>query len=222
MKKPIKTLIAENNKKRKLLNEENVTYYENFLTYIRSHLFKDERATEEVLLEIVDHLLLAQEEGKSAKEVFGKNPKELADDVVENLPTEPFRNIFVFGVELMITLLASFTVVIGIMDIFMGQSKTIYAGNAFLIIGAFMTLLALVIWIFMKMLKEDSFNPSKSKKFYVFTGLTFMIGSIAIALLANKMPAFGRAIELGEYGMFGVGCVLVLISFLMKKIREQR
>lgn len=222
MKKPIKQLIAENNEKRKGLNGENLAYYENFLTYIRSHLFKDERATEEVLLEIVDHLVLAQEEGKSAEEVFGKNPKELADEVVENIPAEPFQYLFLFGVELMTTLLACFSVVVGVMDLFTGQSKTIYTGNVLLIIGTFMALLALVIWISMKMLKEESFHPTKSKKFYVYTGIIFAVGSIAIALLANNVPTFGRAIELGQYGLFSVGCILALITFLMKKIREQR
>ncbi|MFP5303379.1 hypothetical protein R2R70_19570, partial [Cobetia sp. SIMBA_158] len=77
-------------------------------------------------------------------------------------------------------------------------------------------------WISMKMLKEESFHPTKSKKFYVYTGIIFAVGSIAIALLANNVPTFGRAIELGQYGLFSVGCILALITFLMKKIREQR
>ena len=75
MTRTIKKIIAENNEKRNLLSKDNEEYYTNFLTYVRSSFFKDEYATEEILLEMLDHVLLAQEEGKSAEAVFGKQPK---------------------------------------------------------------------------------------------------------------------------------------------------
>lgn len=222
MQKPIKKIIKENNEKRKLLTEENLNYYENFLTYVRSNLFKDERATEEVLLEIVDHLLLAQEEGKSAEDVFGKNPQQLADDVVENLPIEPFRFQFLFGIELMATLLAVYTLVLGIFDIIVGNAKTIYIGNTIFLVAALMGVLSLIIVLVMKMLKQESFKKTKSKKFYFLIVGTMTIGSVAIAFVATKLPNFGRAVVIGEYGMFSIGCLLMLITFILKKIREQR
>ncbi|WP_339288736.1 DUF1129 family protein [Ureibacillus sp. FSL K6-0786] len=79
MKVSVKELIRQNNEKRKQLTPENQQYYENLLVYIRANLSRNERATEEVLLEMLEHLLEAQKEGKTASEVFGKNPKDLAD-----------------------------------------------------------------------------------------------------------------------------------------------
>ena len=48
----IKQLVKENNEKRKQLTKENETYYEQLLVYIRSSLFREERATEELLYEM--------------------------------------------------------------------------------------------------------------------------------------------------------------------------
>jgi DNA-binding ferritin-like protein (Dps family)/uncharacterized membrane protein YidH (DUF202 family) len=222
MTRTVKRIIAENNEKRELLSTDNKEYYENFLTYMRSAFLKDERATEEVLLEMLDHLLLAQKDGKSAEAVFGKNPKELADDVIENLPTEPFKYVFTFGVELIATLLACYTVVAGIMDIITSQAKTIYLGNALIIVGILLATLAVFIYVVVNYLKKESFKKKKSKAIYVYVPLIFVVASLSPILLLKTLPPIGQEIDLGRYGMFSIGCLLMLITFLMKKIREQR
>ena len=222
MTQTIKKLVSENNEKRNLLTEENKEYYTNFLTYVRSSFFKDEYATEEVLLEMLDHVLLAQEEGKSAEAVFGKKPKELADEVIENLPPEPLKFMFTFGLELIATLLAGYTVIMGIMDIVTNQYKMMYVGNALIIVGTlFATMAALVIVIFYT-LKKESFNKKKSKAPIIYFICIFVIGSVSVGLFSNFLPNLGRAIDLGRYGMFSVGCLLTLVAFITKKIREQR
>lgn len=59
-------LIKLNNKKREKLNEENLKYYEDMLVYLRLSFLKSEQETEELLNELLDHLLEAQEEGKTS------------------------------------------------------------------------------------------------------------------------------------------------------------
>jgi DNA-binding ferritin-like protein (Dps family) len=68
-------LIEINTEKRKQLNKQNEAYYDNMLVYIRTHLTISEQQTEELLLEILDHLLEAQDHGKSAAQVFGDDPQ---------------------------------------------------------------------------------------------------------------------------------------------------
>ncbi|TSB45838.1 DUF1129 family protein [Alkalicoccobacillus porphyridii] len=82
----LKELIEINNQKRTQLTKENLKYYEDMLVYIRLSFSKSEQETEEVLSELLDHLLIAQEEGKTAKEVFGDDPKQYCKDIIGELP----------------------------------------------------------------------------------------------------------------------------------------
>lgn len=77
-----KDLIQLNNEKREQLTEKNSEYYGDMLVYIRTNFNKSERYTEEVLLELLEHLLQAQEEGRTAKEVFGEDPKAYCNDII--------------------------------------------------------------------------------------------------------------------------------------------
>lgn len=91
-----KQLIEENKRKRELLTPENKQYYSDMLIYIRLNLSLSEQQSEEVLMEMLDHLLDGQKEGKSARDIFGNDPKGFADDIIENLPKGNKREIFPF------------------------------------------------------------------------------------------------------------------------------
>jgi DNA-binding ferritin-like protein (Dps family) len=84
-----KELIELNNEKRELLTEENKEIYGNMLTYIRMANIA-EHHTEEVLMDVLDHLLDAQERGKTAHDVFGKDPKAYCDELIDALPKYTF------------------------------------------------------------------------------------------------------------------------------------
>jgi uncharacterized membrane-anchored protein len=74
-----------------------------------------ERQTEEVMLEMLDHLLDAQNEGKSAQDVFGDNPLSFADSVIEEIATEKPRNIVTFIIKLILLLLGWVLVIRGVL-----------------------------------------------------------------------------------------------------------
>ncbi|MDR3157387.1 MAG: hypothetical protein LBT69_05700 [Lactobacillales bacterium] len=81
-----KELIEQNNQLREQLTPENNTYYEEMLIYIRTgSFFRDEKESESILLEILQDILLAQKNGESATDYFGKNPKEIADEILVTL-----------------------------------------------------------------------------------------------------------------------------------------
>lgn len=83
-----KALIQENNDKRELLTGDNKKMYEDFLVYLRTDLRIDEYQGEEILMEILNHLLEAQADGVDADEIFGNNPKGFADELIAELPSE--------------------------------------------------------------------------------------------------------------------------------------
>lgn len=68
------------------LTKVNEEYYGDFLVYVRTMSFlRDEQQTEEVLLSILQDILDAQKSDITAEEYFGKNPKEFADEILQQL-----------------------------------------------------------------------------------------------------------------------------------------
>lgn len=71
----------------KKLTVDNEQFYGNLVIYVRAKtMIRDHEKAEELLLEILQDILEAQEQGISAEEYFGKNPKQIADEMIVNLP----------------------------------------------------------------------------------------------------------------------------------------
>jgi uncharacterized membrane-anchored protein len=100
----INRMIALNNERRKLLNPENEAYYSNMVLFVRTSPI-DQRAGEELLLEILDHLIEAQADGRSAKDLFGDDPVAYCRELVSELPKPSPRERFLhYGVIMWSTL----------------------------------------------------------------------------------------------------------------------
>ena len=85
---------------------ENEKYYSDMLIYIRLQLALSEQQSEEVLMEMLDHLLDGQHEGKSAQDIFGDDPKRYADEIILNLPKEQKREVIPFILGIVIDLVS--------------------------------------------------------------------------------------------------------------------
>ena len=93
----IKKMITQNNQLREKLTNENKVYYENLLLYLRFEgIIRDEEKIEAFLLEVLQDILLAQQDGISAKSYFGKEPKVIADDFLVTLPRSLWEGIKLF------------------------------------------------------------------------------------------------------------------------------
>lgn len=217
----IKTLIKQNNERRKLLNKENTAYYEKLLVYIRTSPLKDDRATEEVLMEMLEHLLAAQQDGKSAEDVFGKEPKELADEIIAGLPNEKPSTTVAFLAEIVLQFLGMFTAITGIAAVWKNEPKIVHIGSVSLLI-AFQALgILLLIAFLLKLLKSDAFkeNPKSNKMFWLWalaSGL--FIGGVLV--LSMWIEPFGPVIEVSKYTQLIGGIVLILAAYGLKKWRE--
>jgi DNA-binding ferritin-like protein (Dps family) len=82
-----KEMIALNNQRREQLNPVNLEAYENAMVYVRLNA-RSEYATESVLLEILEHLIEAQQHGKTATEVFGEDIRSYCDTLIANVPPQ--------------------------------------------------------------------------------------------------------------------------------------
>lgn len=219
----VKNIIEQNNAKRKLLTPENEMYYENMLVFIRSNAFKNERATEEVLLEMLDHLIEAQKEGKTAQEVFGKSPEQLAEQIIESLPKESIKDMFEFGSEIVFTLFGWFLAIWGLMPLFSKKEQTIYLGStaisAILLIGS----LILLVYVVFKILKKNAFSNSKKKKSLAW-GLGILMGLVwaGVFVMNVLLEPIGPTVQMNYYTGFGLGCFFLLAAFVLKKSREAK
>ncbi|CAB1252764.1 DUF1129 family protein [Clostridium sp. WLY-B-L2] len=82
----VNKIVEQNNQLREKLREENREYYEQLLVYLRSAgLFYDDYEIENLLLQILQDIISAQEDGQSAEEFFGKRPQLAADELIQNL-----------------------------------------------------------------------------------------------------------------------------------------
>lgn len=215
----IKQLTKENNEKRKQLTKENEAYYEQLLVYIRSSFFKEERATEELLYEMLDHILLAQKDGKKAQDVFGKEPKQLADELIETLPKEQPKKILAFFGEIMMMLVGIYFTIVGIPAMFSNEDNTLYLGSFLLTIGVLIIGMLVIVGVTLNLFKKEAFSQGK-KVFNVIFTLTFiaLVGMIvAISQFANEI---GPQLQTSAYTYFGFGCFLLLASHLLKMMRE--
>jgi uncharacterized membrane-anchored protein len=86
----INRMIALNDERRKLLNPENEAYYSNMVLFVRTSPI-DQRAGEELLLEILEHLIEAQSQGRSARDLFGDDPVAYCRELVSELPKPSLR-----------------------------------------------------------------------------------------------------------------------------------
>lgn len=78
-----KEMVKLNNEKRKLLTPENEAAYGDMLIYLRFTSFP-QKQMEELLLEILDHLLEAQEDDKNAHDIFGEDLKAYCDELINS------------------------------------------------------------------------------------------------------------------------------------------
>ncbi|MFD2617062.1 DUF1129 family protein [Terrilactibacillus laevilacticus] len=78
-------MVEKNNFLRKQLTDENEKYYGDMMVYIRLSNIND-RAGEELLLELLDHLITAQENGQTAQEIFGDDPESYCREIIDGLP----------------------------------------------------------------------------------------------------------------------------------------
>lgn len=218
-------LIEENNHKRELLNVENEKVYEDLLLYLRTDLRIDEHAGEEILMDLLDHLVEAQEDGKSAKELFGESPQKYADELIENLPSQKRRNVFLFSASQVLGLTgwfaASFGMISLIVSFFRPVDNSIALGSLLLMLLSVMLVAFVGVSVIFKIIRSSVFQPEKKKwQAYVKAGLYGAAAFACVVLMAWLFQDFGPVIKLEWWLFLLIGLVFLAFSKLMYKWSE--
>jgi len=216
-----KKLIEINNEKRKLLTKENEQYYSDLLVYIRLQLMLSEQKSEEILMELLDHLLEGQEEGKTAEQIFGHNPKEYADEIILQLPKEEKRKVVPFIFHLILHLSALFLLVRGGILLTLGQfveiKTEVYPINAFILFSLILCIVAFGVWYIFKLIKDSLFTEKRNdRKNMVKAGIFGALGMIAILTLVNFTPNIGPSYQFPWHISILIGVIMYGISKWIK------
>lgn len=219
-----KELIKLNNEKREKLTDENLKYYEEVLIYIRSSLDKKEVETEEILAELLDHLLDAEENGKTAKEIFGASPTEYAKEITEELPSMNLKENILFFTPSILFLFAGVLLVNAIFTpllnyaLNIGEVKdTIYLGS--IIVEGLLVILvsAIFLYLLMKSIRNPNFNiKNKVIKFLVYW-LFSMLYIALFTLIFYLIPDFGYKVTIPVYIQLLLGAIFAISGFAIYK-----
>lgn len=222
-----KRLITENNEKRRQLSKINKDYYNDMLLYIRLQLFISERESEEILMELLDHLLEGQSEGKTAYQIFGNDPQGYADEIIEQLPKEKKGSFSLFILEMVGTLISWFLIARGFFYIIGSRFKTIdptvYLFELFIYSLLILIIVAFGISFIFKLIKNTLFidprfakeiSTSNNIKSAVFGGSAFLV----IVIISKLNLSIGPSFELTGYLSLIIGAILWLLIFIVKKL----
>lgn len=221
-----KELIALNNEKRRDLTEENEQYYDDMLVYIRLSSGKSEQQTEEILVELLDHILQAQAEGRTAKVVFGDDLEAYCKELIEEIPEETKKRQIRFSTYIILLFLGIITLFNGIIGsgiyyfFNLGSEATTFSVgtvivNSIISIG----ILYVSIAIIFKWLKSGLFRSSKKRtnwmEFLQLWGICCLHIGLFVAVI-YFMPEFGAVISIPTLALIPVGVILYLLSYLFK------
>ncbi|NBI06222.1 DUF1129 family protein [Senegalia massiliensis] len=220
-------LIKLNNEKREKLNDENLKYYEGMLLYIRTSWGKKEFETEEILSELLDHLLDAQENGKTAKEVFGQEPREYAKQITNELPKMNIKERILFFTPATLFLIAGVLLVNGIFNPLLYYSlnigtlnKTIHLGSLLLESILVLIIFAIFIYIIMRATRMLIFkNINKKIEFLIYWILSTLYLGIFI-LIFLFVPDLGYVIAVPFYIQILLGAILAISGYIIYKVNN--
>lgn len=217
-------LISLNNVKRKKLNNENLKMYEKILIYLRAEWRLSDRHTEEVLNDLLDHLLESQENGMTAQEFFGEDPEQFAKALVEELPAQNKRNTFNFITALLFISIGFLTLVNGIVDMLFAFFQK--PQGSFNLLGFVMgyTLMFVMFLItlnyILKRVQKEEFKPELSKKGkFLSYILLLLVSSLIYAsfIVPLKYIKIGPEISIPWFYALPFGAVLIFTGrYLLK------
>lgn len=218
-----KILIEENNNKRKMLTKENEAYYDDLLIYIRLQWTLSEQQSEEVLMEMLDHLIEGQKEGKTAKDIFGDDPLSFADEIIEHLPKEKKRNAALFIGGIIANLISWVLIIRGITLLVLSPFIEVNTDINFFVVAvvslAITCFIIFNIWFIFRITKQTLFTENRNnKKNMIKAGFTSAVSMAIVLLIAKFTPEIGPSVHLSWSLSFILGALMWLVGYSIKKI----
>ncbi|MGG0301988.1 DUF1129 family protein [Bacillus albus] len=187
-------MIELNNKKRELLTSKNETAYGDMLVYLRLSNVP-EHQVEELLLEILDHLIEAQAENKNAYDIFGNDLRSYCDELISALPAQTkLEKTSLIGFIISLLLAIQFGMdALASLFIFLFEKDTDIISPPFSIPGTTLSisLIVLGVLLILYLLKRYSFDQKMNWKRRILFGFAFatpFCSAIFVNIYFRKQP----------------------------------
>ncbi|AHX20236.1 DUF1129 family protein [Bacillus cereus] len=215
-------MIELNNKKRELLTSENEIAYGDMLVYLRLSNVP-EHQVEELLLEILDHLIEAQAENKNAYDIFGNDLQSYCDELIAALPAQTkLEKTSLIGFVISLLLAIQFGMdTLASLFIFLFEKDTDIISPPFSIPGTTLSisLIVLGILLILYLLKRYSFNKKINWKKRILFGFAFatpFCSAIFVNIYFRKQPYFIYHLTFWQNALIAI-LFFILYKLLYKK-----
>ncbi|OED21550.1 hypothetical protein A9523_18920 [Bacillus cereus] len=215
-------MIELNNKKRELLTSENEIAYGDMLVYLRLSNVP-EHQVEELLLEILDHLIEAQAENKNAYDIFGNDLQSYCDELIAALPAQTkLEKTSLIGFVISLLLAIQFGMdTLASLFIFLFEKDTDIISPPFSIPGTTLSisLIVLGILLILYLLKRYSFNKKINWKKRILFGFAFatpFCSAIFVNIYFRKQPYFIYNLTFWQNALIAI-LFFILYKLLYKK-----
>ncbi|MGD7023078.1 DUF1129 family protein [Rossellomorea vietnamensis] len=205
-----KEMIELNNERREKLNEANKKYYEDMLLYIRMSNVAEQDG-EELLLEILEHLLEAQENGQSAEEVFGNQPKKYCDELLKDLPKEPVANKLWMYFYITVSGMAWYFLVHGVFALFVPPEKGLPLTPILVSIVFF----GAVVLLLLKLMKWTTYKK-RANLWLLSMGALIFMGWTGLLIYLELQDAFQYELAWPMYTSLAVAIILFSLSWILR------
>ncbi len=217
-------LIDEMNEKSKQLTKENLRFFEDMMVYVRLASNKSELETEEILTEILDHLILAQEDGRTAGQVFGSNPKQFADDIIGELPKLVKKKTTLMFTMVILYFLSTYFIFTSIFNLvgfyflkFGSPTKEFYLGSMVVELLLSIPIAFLCLYGVIAYFRWQCFRKISKTIEYLSYGLYGILSTGLFFIIIYFMPDFGTLVKIPEYYVLILGVFLFLAADRTKK-----
>ncbi|EJQ55485.1 hypothetical protein A6283_01510 [Bacillus wiedmannii] len=215
-------MIELNNKKRELLTSENETAYGDMLVYLRLSNVP-EHQVEELLLEILDHLIEAQAENKNAYDICGNDLRSYCDELISALPVQTkLEKTSLIGFVISLLLAIQFGMdALASLFIFLFEKDTDIISPPFSIPGTTLSvsLIVLGVLLILYLLKRYSFDQKINWKRRILFGLAFatpFCSAIFVNIYFRKQPYLIYHLTFWQNALIAI-LFFVLYKLLYKK-----
>ncbi|MES5928540.1 DUF1129 family protein [Bacillus cereus group sp. MG9] len=217
-----KDMVELNNKKRELLTPENEAAYGDMLVYLRFSNVPEQKL-EEILLEILDHLIEAQAENKNAYDIFGNDLRSYCDELISALPTQTKlekTSLIGFVISLLLAIQFGIDALVSTFILIFGKNIE-QLSPAFSIPGTtlFVSLIILGILFILYLLKRYSFNQKMNWKRRILFGFAFatpFCSAVFLNVYFKKQPYLIYHLTFWQNALIAI-LFFILYKLLYKK-----
>ncbi|WP_141555039.1 DUF1048 domain-containing protein [Bacillus wiedmannii] len=217
-----KDMVELNNKKRELLTPENEAAYGDMLVYLRISNVPQQQM-EELLLEILDHLIEAQAENKSAYDIFGNDLQSYCNELISALPTQTKlekTSLIGFAISLLLAIQFGIDAIVSFFILTFGNNGEQFT-PVFSIPGTILSvsLIILGILFILYLLKRYSFDQKMNWKRRILFGLAFatpFCSAVFLNIYFQKQPYFIYHLTFWQNALIAI-LFFVLYKLLYKK-----